>query len=109
MNFQSCARTIFVGVNHSFESWYQAIRRFWRFGQSRPVHCHVVVSEAEGAVLANLRRKQVDAEKMADAMRVYTLDLVREEMGATARQSVEYAPRVPMKVPSWLKSEGNAA
>jgi hypothetical protein len=68
LNMQICARVIFVGLSHSFEAWYQAIRRVYRFGQTRPVECHVITSDAEGAVVANLRRKQREAESMVDAM-----------------------------------------
>ena len=57
MNWQHCRDTGFVGLNDSFEQVFQAIRRFWRFGQAKPVNVHFIAAETEGAVVANLRRK----------------------------------------------------
>jgi hypothetical protein len=54
--------TTFSG--HSFEQHYQTVRRFWRFGQKRPVTVDHVISDGEQRVLANLRRKSEQAEKM---------------------------------------------
>lgn len=68
MNWQHCARVAFVGVTHSYETFYQAVRRCWRFGQQRPVHCHVVYASSEGAVVRNLRRKEDDARTLAREM-----------------------------------------
>ena len=64
VNWQHCSRVAFLGVSHSFEQWYQAIRRCYRFGQRSPVECHLVVSSREVAVLENLQRKQQDAQTM---------------------------------------------
>jgi len=68
MNWQHCPNTAFVGLSDSWEKWYQAIRRVWRFGQKKPVHCHVITSEAEGAVVKNIQRKEADAARMAAEM-----------------------------------------
>lgn len=68
MNWQHCPNTAFVGLSDSWEKWYQAIRRVWRFGQTKPVHCHVITSEAEGAVVKNIQRKEADAARMAAEM-----------------------------------------
>jgi hypothetical protein len=68
LNWQHCARMGFVGVNHSWEGWYQAVRRCWRFGQTRPVTVHAVMSERELPVLRNLKRKEFDAAAMAEEM-----------------------------------------
>lgn len=63
LNWQHCARQTFF-PSHSFEQWYQAIRRSWRFGQKRPVQIDMVTSEGEARVLQNLQRKAVSADKM---------------------------------------------
>lgn len=68
MNFQKCHNVAFVGVTHSFEGFYQSVRRCWRFGQQSPVDCHVFYASSEGAVVSNLRRKESDAERMASEM-----------------------------------------
>jgi len=58
MNFQNCHQMVFVGMNDSWESYYQAVRRCWRFGQESPVNAHVVVSELEQQIVDNVRRKE---------------------------------------------------
>jgi hypothetical protein len=104
LNMQVCARVIFVGLSHSFEAWYQAIRRVYRFGQTRPVECHVITSDAEGAVVANLRRKQREAEAMVDAM-VQEMAALGTVRGGTGRDFTDYKPTVPMTVPAWVGTE----
>lgn len=64
MNWQNCARVAFVGLSDSYEQFYQAVRRSWRFGQNRPVECYVVTAEAEGAVVRNIERKEANAALM---------------------------------------------
>ena len=76
LNWQHAARMAFVGVTDSFESYYQAVRRCWRFGQKRDVHVHVFASSAEGAVVANLKRKERDAKEMAESLSAETHDAV---------------------------------
>lgn len=58
MNFQHCARQVFVGLGDSYEAYYQAIRRSWRYGQTRPVDVHVVVSHLEQEIVENVRAKE---------------------------------------------------
>lgn len=64
LNLQNCARQCFVGADWSFESFYQAIRRSWRFGQSRPVEAHMIRTSADGRVIEGLRRKQEEFQRM---------------------------------------------
>jgi hypothetical protein len=104
VNAQHCARSLFVGVSHSFEQWYQAVRRNWRFGQTREVHSHIIVAELEGAVLANLRRKEADATKLADEMRRYTAATVRHNVRGAERETDAYEPTVTMTVPQWVRT-----
>lgn len=68
MNFQNCSRMAFVGLSDSYESYYQAIRRSWRFGQQNPVEAHIVVSELEMGIVDNVRRKERDAAQMTDQL-----------------------------------------
>jgi len=64
MNFQNCHQMIFCGVNDSYEAYYQAVRRCWRFGQTSPVDVHIVVSELEQQIVDNVRRKESEAANM---------------------------------------------
>lgn len=64
MNFQHCANVAFVGLSYSYEQFYQAIRRCWRFGQTKPVHAHIVIAENEGAVKQAIERKEKQSMEM---------------------------------------------
>lgn len=61
LNWQHCARMAFVGLSDSYEAYYQAIRRCYRYGQTRVVHAHVVLSELESSIAANVKRKEMQA------------------------------------------------
>lgn len=106
LNWQHCARTVFVGASHSYEQTYQAIRRFWRFGQTRPVDVHVIRADTERAVIENYRRKEADAARMGAEMAEHAMDSVRAEVvGASVREWNAYKPSVRMTVPSWAGME----
>lgn len=105
MNWQHCADTGFVGLNDSYEQLYQAVRRFWRFGQTKPVNAHIIASEMEGATVANIRRKDHDAERMAAAMVMHMADLSSQEVRGMVRDRPDYNPQIPMSVPAWLAGE----
>lgn len=68
MNWQHCARMAFCGLSDSFESMYQAIRRCDRYGQSRLVDVHVVLSELESQIAENVARKERQATQMTDEL-----------------------------------------
>nr|WP_240971246.1 helicase C-terminal domain-containing protein [Microbispora sp. CL1-1] len=61
LNWQHCARMAFVGLSDSYEQYYQAIRRCYRYGQTRPVHAHIVLSQLEGQIASNIARKENEA------------------------------------------------
>lgn len=102
MNWQFCHDTAFVGLNDSFEQVFQAVRRFWRFGQTQPVNVHFIASEIEGAVVANLRRKEADAERMIAAMVAHMSDLSSTTIRSVERQKADYQPRAA-RLPSFLE------
>jgi len=104
LNWQHCARMAFVGVTDSWEAYYQAVRRCWRFGQKRSVDVHIFSSEQEGAVVANLRRKEEDAKKMAEALAREVIDSVRLELTGTSKETNEYAANRAVIVPDFLKA-----
>lgn len=104
MNWQHCADTGFVGLNDSFEQYYQAVRRFWRFGQTRPVTAHIIASEIEGATVANIRRKEADAERMAAAMVAHMADLSSAAVRGAERHTPGYDPQMPVVLPRFLEA-----
>ncbi len=81
LNFQHCARMVFVGLSDSYEAYYQAIRRCYRYGQTRRVRAHVVLSELESQIAANVARKERDAETTTAAL-VEQMRLARMETAA---------------------------
>ncbi len=101
MNWQQCHNMIFVGLSDSYEKYYQAVRRCYRFGQENEVNVHIVISAREGAVKANIERKQEDAKKMQDAMINLTKEVTKKELQVTTRIMTEYVPKVVMVLPDW--------
>ena len=89
LNWQHCARIVFVGLSDSFEQLYQATRRCWRFGQIRPVEMYVVTANTEGAVVRNIQRKEDQAvhmiENIVSEMRDLNADIL-----ATQRDEATY-------------------
>jgi len=105
MNWQNCRNMIFVGLSDSYEMLYQAIRRCWRFGQDKEVNVHIVIGEQEGAVKANIERKEKDYEKMFSEMVKHTQDILTKEVHSTVRMSEEYEANSKIVIPQWLRSE----
>ena len=103
INLQNCHRVIFVGLSDSFEEYYQAIRRCWRFGQKLPVEVHIITSEAEGSVKQNIERKQKEAERMTMEMVKHTKEILKAEIHHTIRISENYIATEEMIIPAWLK------
>ena len=92
MNWQHCNNVAFVGLSDSYEQFYQAIRRCWRFGQQNSVNCYVITAETEGAVLANIKRKEREAIEMADQMVEHMADMNKDALHTGAiRDKATYA------------------
>lgn len=90
MNWQNCHNIIFLGMSDSYEEFYQAVRRCWRFGQNSPVDVFLVTSDIEGAVIKNIERKELDARKMADRMAEHMSDYMNQEIRGASRDVMEY-------------------
>jgi len=93
MNFQSCHNVFFVGLSDSYELFYQAIRRCWRFGQEHSVKCYVITSDIEGAVVKNIERKERDAMRMAEMMVENMKDINAENIRGIERTKSDYVTR----------------
>jgi len=102
LNWQHCKNVAFVGLDDSFEKYYQAVRRCYRFGQIRPVDVHLVYSSAEGAVKENLERKQQLADIMADQMISHMREFVQREVVGTRMERTEYMPTQSINLPEWI-------
>lgn len=84
MNFQNAPTQVFVGLSDSYETYYQTIRRSWRYGQTRPVTAHIVLTDLEEEILANVKRKETEAAIMQDAMVGRIADMERAEIQGRA-------------------------
>lgn len=100
MNWQNCNKMAFVGLNDSWEQYYQATRRLWRFGQEKPVEVHIIIEEREGAVLKNIKRKDIQARYMVQNMVQQTKDLTKQEIQGKNKKFEE--PKKEMKIPIWI-------
>ena len=102
MNWQHCHHVVFVGLSDSWEAFYQAIRRCYRFGQKNTVHVHIVSADTEGAVVANIKRKEQQnremGENMAKHMQKFTIDQIK---GAKTEKT-EYLPSINIELPSFI-------
>ncbi len=91
MNWQHCSNVVFVGLSDSYEQFYQAVRRCWRFGQKNQVNVHIVISETEGAVRANIERKEREASAMMENI---IQNMHGLQLGASSREEMQYAEEV---------------
>jgi hypothetical protein len=101
MNFQRCARMVFVGLGDSYEQYFQAIRRCYRFGQMREVRAHIVLSSLEEPIYHNVLRKEQEAQRVASELVKHVIEYERAELGS-ARQMIPYEPTVSMQLPGWI-------
>ena len=101
MNWQNCHNVIFTGLSDSFEQYYQAVRRCWRFGQTQEVNVYIIISAKEGCVKENIERKQLDFITMRDAMINLTKEITKKELKSTCRLTTPYEANTTMKLPNW--------
>ncbi len=101
LNWQHCNNMAFMGLSHSYEQFYQATKRIHRFGQQSACNVHVIVSDRDGAVLANINRKQAEADRLVTGMIQAMADVSRAEIGSSRRETVVYQPQKRMEIPRW--------
>lgn len=99
LNWQHCARTVFAGMSFSYEAFYQAVRRHWRFRQTRPVECHVVFADTEAAIWDVVSRKAGDHDAMKREM---MLAMSRAHRAETRLHS--YQPQQQGRLPAWVNA-----
>jgi superfamily II DNA or RNA helicase len=100
LDWAHCARMVFVGRSYSYEVYYQAVRRCWRFGQRRPVRVDLVLAEGEGNIGQVLDRKADDHAAMKDAMRA----AMRRDNESAGKKIRDYEPTYLGRLPQWLQS-----
>lgn len=93
LNWQHANTVIFASVSHSYEQHYQAVRRAWRFGQTKPVDCHVIISDTESGIWSNVQRKADDHQRMKRAM---ASSMLRSQQEAILRRAYVRTPIVTL-------------
>lgn len=100
LNWQHCARMIFVGRSFSYEQFYQAVRRCWRFGQTVAVEAHIILAEGELQTTDVIERKSSEHQHMKQQMSA----AMRRAMRATDHSLHEYRPTYKGRLPEWLSA-----
>jgi len=95
LNWQHCHNVV-TFPSHSWEQYYQSVRRCWRFGQKKPVDIHIISTEGEQRVLKNLKRKAKQANLMFDKLCKYANEVLKIEK--------EKEADIPERIPVWLSS-----
>lgn len=106
LNFQHCHNTAFVGLSDSWEQYYQSIRRFYRFGQTHDVNVYLISAESEGAVVENIRRKDLQHQEMASQMVRHMADFMKHEIFGAEMNRDAYDAKIEIKMPEWLITKG---
>jgi hypothetical protein len=103
LNWQHCHQVLFLGLSDSFEEYYQAIRRCWRFGQREPVDVEIVISEAEGKMAENVWRKEREHQATAAEVVACMADAERAAVAEEAVAQDDYEAGGEMVLPDWLE------
>ena len=98
MNWQHCRNMAFASISYSYESFYQAVRRSWRFGQTKPVKVHVCIADAELPVWRTIERKATDHETMKKGMRMAS------GSSESHQTKIKYNPTKNINLPAWLQT-----
>lgn len=98
MNFQNCHEIVFCGISDSYEQFYQAVRRCWRYGQKHDVNVHIILSEAEMNVLENIQKKQNQMDELQSKMVALMHDVTMSEIKHTTRVVADYNPSQELKL-----------
>jgi hypothetical protein len=97
LNWQHAARMAFVGLSFSYESFYQAVRRCWRFGQARPVDVHVACADTEESIWQIVSRKAGDHNAMKTEMTA-----AMSRASRSVPEQAPYQPAKPLTLPKWI-------
>lgn len=104
MNWQHTHNQVFVGMDDSFEKFYQAVRRQWRFGQTEQVNVHIIYSDAEGNIKANIERKQNQHDMLSINMICSMKEIMQKEIHGASIEKAGYDANKTMTIPTWLRT-----
>ncbi len=107
MNFQNAHKMVFLGLNDSWETYYQCIRRQWRYGQKHPVDVYLIIHEAEDEIYQNILRKDAMAARMKEKLIAQIKIYEEEELGMTEGVTSAYQEGT-VKGDNWAAMLGDA-
>jgi len=93
MNFQNAHNMAFFGLNYSWESFYQSIRRQWRYGQSDPVNVWIIMSDIEASIYSDIMRKDAQAKRLREGLIEQIAAWEKGELQTTTIQRDDYKER----------------
>lgn len=102
LNWQNCHNMIFCGLSDSYEQFYQAVRRCWRFGQQQEVNVYIIISEKEKNILDNIKRKQAQMDIMQHEMVGLMKEVILSEIRNTTRITEQYKPEKEFILPTFI-------
>jgi DNA modification methylase len=107
MNWQCCHNMVFYGLNDSWETYYQCIRREWRYGQTKPVNVYIIMHEAETEIYQNVLRKDAMAKRLRGLLIEHIKDYTKEELGVTEKLTSDYQEKT-VKSDGWIAMLGDS-
>jgi len=102
LNWQHINNVVFVGMSHSWEQFYQAVRRCYRFGQTKEVNVHIITTDLEMNVLNNVKRKEKQAEQMMSEMAHYMANFTKRELTNEIKPKGSFFPDQDIVIPGWV-------
>ena len=107
MNFQNAHNMIFLGINDSWETYYQSIRREWRYGQQEPVNVYLIMHDVEDEIYQNVLRKDAMAKRLRESLIEHIKNYEQGELGMTVKLESEYTENT-IKEDGWLAMLGDS-
>ena len=107
MNLQCCSNMFFVGLSDSYEAMYQAVRRCWRYGQKNPVNVHIVLSEKEGSILRNIKKKEKKHQNMITNMVKNMSDITKNELNIDESKTGSVHKMIKYTGENWILYHGD--
>jgi DNA modification methylase len=108
MNFQNAHKMAFMGLNDSWEMWYQCIRREWRFMQEHPVDVHVILAELEAPIYENIQRKDAQASRLRAQMIAHMRDYEKGELLMQEQEAIGTTNVATMRGENWTAMLGDS-
>jgi len=107
MNFQNAHNMVFLGINDSWETYYQCIRREWRYGQAHPVNVYLIMHDAEDEIYQNILRKDAMAKRLKGKLIEQITVYEKEELGVKSELQTSYQEKT-VRGENWIATLGDS-